>query len=112
MRMAFTLVELLTVLAIMALVASMVVYTNPRQGKAQTVELVAEGVAGMLRKARAMAIVEQAPITVSFNLQNAPGSSGRVINNRSGGHWLRLLRPARMMITGGGRGMSAPWRPR
>ena len=41
------------------------------------------------------AMVEQAPFAIAINIQNAPGSSGRVINNRSGGHWYRMVGPAR-----------------
>jgi hypothetical protein len=40
-----------------------------------------------------MAMDHRSVYGVSFNIQNAPGSSGAVLNNRSGGHWYRVLGP-------------------
>jgi prepilin-type N-terminal cleavage/methylation domain-containing protein len=90
-RRAFTLIELLCVLAIMALLVGMVLTALPRKGDAAAVELAAEQVCAVLQQARNTAIATQASISVVFNIQNAPGSTGRVINNRSGDHWCRIL---------------------
>lgn len=92
---AFTLVELLVVLAIIVLVAAMVGTVSGADGRAAGVRLAAEQVAAMLKQARALALATHEPHAVSFNIQNEPGSSGAVINNRSGGHWCRILRSAR-----------------
>lgn len=109
MRRGFSLVELLAVIGIIAVVVGMVVTTSASSGRGESVELVAEGVASMLRRARAMAIADQASVTVSFNLENAPGSSGRIINNRTGGHWCRIMRAQRAMVgNNSGVGTDAP----
>jgi len=36
---------------------------------------------------------ENRSFAVVFNIENAPGSSGKILNNRSGGHWYRVLGP-------------------
>lgn len=95
-RRAFTLLELLIVMGIAVLLAGMVVTVGSRQARGPLVQLAAEQTAALLRRARAMAIANQVPYTVVFNIANAAGSSGRVINNRTGGHWARIVRPAHL----------------
>lgn len=97
-RAAFTLIELVVVLAIVALLAGMVVISSPRQSRALTVQLAAEQVAATLRTARAMALADHDHYMVSFNISNARGSSGAVVNNRDGGHWWRIVRGRQLMI--------------
>lgn len=90
----FTLIELLIVLAIMASVFGLVAYNfaghNTRR---QSVQAAANELAATFRKARAMAMERKLPFGVVFNIQNDPASSGRVLNNRSGGHWYRIVGP-------------------
>jgi len=93
---AFTLIELLIVMGIAVLLAGMVVSVGSRQARGPLVQLAAEQTAALLRRARAMAIANQVPYTVVFNIANAPGSSGRVLNNRTGGHWARIVKPAHL----------------
>jgi len=57
------------------------------------VESAAQELAGTLRQARALAIRNRAIYAVVFNIQNTPGSSGRVLINGDGGHWYRILGP-------------------
>ena len=95
---SFTLVELLVVMAIAALITGMIVAVGPRTSRAQVVQMAAEQVAAQLRRARALAMANRSPYMVSFNIENAPGSSGRVINNRSGGHWCRIGRSGRANV--------------
>ena len=97
-RQGFTLIELLVVMAIGALITGMIVTIGPRQGRGQVVQMAAEQVAALLRRARAMAMANNSAYMVTFNLENAPGSSGKVINNRSGGHWCRIVRSGRCQI--------------
>jgi prepilin-type N-terminal cleavage/methylation domain-containing protein len=97
-RFGYTLIELLVALAIIAALAAMIVTANPRMSKSASVEMAAEQVCAILRRARTTAIAEHSPTAVIFNIQSAPGSSGRVINNRSGGHWCRVLRSSRSPI--------------
>ncbi len=109
MRRGFTLIELLVVMGIAALLAGMVVAVGSRQARGPLVQLAAEQTAALLRRARTMAIANQVPYTVVFNIANAPGSSGRVINNRTGGHWARIVKPAHLPA---GLGETAPLIPK
>ena len=97
-RPGFTLVELLVVLAIAVSITGLIVGVSPKQNRAQVVQMSAERVASLLRRARSMAVANNSPYAVSFNIENAPGSTGRVINNRSGGHWCRIVRAGRVDI--------------
>ncbi len=54
-------------------------------------------------------MADDTPYGLAINLQNAPGSSGRVINNRSGGHWYRPFGPPRMNLTKAGRQLLIAW---
>jgi prepilin-type N-terminal cleavage/methylation domain-containing protein len=94
LRAGFTLVELLVVLAIIAAVGGMVVSVNSKTNNAAQIEMAGEQVCAMLRKARALAIADQAPYSVVFNIQNKPGTTGIVINNWGGDHYCQILRYA------------------
>lgn len=94
MRRGFSLVELLMVLAIMAVIMGMVFYSfDSKDLRRQVVNEAAEEFAGTVRRARALAIERTASYAIVFHIQNHPDSSGRVLNNRSGGHWYRILGP-------------------
>lgn len=93
-RPGFTLVELLVVLAI--LVAAFALAGGAflrKDGRLQAVKAAAEELAAVCRQARALASARNATHGVVFHLQNHPDSSGRVLNNRSGGHWYRIVGP-------------------
>jgi prepilin-type N-terminal cleavage/methylation domain-containing protein len=92
-RRAFTLIELLLVISLVAIAAAMVLHVPARSGSEVHVRSAAVELAGTLRQVREQAISRRAIFAVSFNVQNAPGSSGLVLNNRSGGHWYRVLGP-------------------
>ncbi len=93
---AFTLVELLMVLAIIGLVMGMLTgLLGRRVIRGDQVRGAAEELMGVLRATRQMAMDHKSVYGVSFNIQNAPGSTGQVLNNRSGGHWYRIIGPAR-----------------
>lgn len=90
----FTLIELLVVIAIVAILGGMMAYSFARpEVRRESVRLAAEELAATLRQARVMAMERKAAHGVVFHIQNAPGSSGIVLNNRSGGHWYRILGP-------------------
>lgn len=93
MRYAFTLIELLLVISLIAIAAAMVLHVSGRSSSDAQVRAAAVELAGTLRQVRELAIRRCAIFAVSFNIQNAPGSSGLVLNNRSGGHWYRILGP-------------------
>lgn len=91
---AFTLVELLVVLAIMAILLGIGLTATLKQDKTDAqVRGAAEGLAAVLRETRTRAMQEQSAFGVVFNLQNQPGTSGSVLNNWSGGHWYRVIGP-------------------
>jgi prepilin-type N-terminal cleavage/methylation domain-containing protein len=93
-RSGFTLVELLVVLAIIAIAMSITLTMPAREQASVQVRLAAEELAATFRATRNRAVEEKAYFAVAFNIQNEPGSSGRILNNRSGGHWYRVLGPA------------------
>lgn len=94
-RSGFSLVELIVVLAIVALVFGMMGSSYAQKdAKAQAVKAAADELAATLRQARQLALERKAVHAVVFNIQNQPGSNGRVLNNRSGGHWYRILGPS------------------
>jgi len=93
-RRSFTLIELVMVIAIMAFLMGMIgslIGLNSIQNT--QVKLAAEQLAAVLRQTRQLAMDHQAMYGVTFNIANAPGSTGQVLNNRSGGHWYRILGP-------------------
>lgn len=94
-RRGFSLVELLIVLAIILIAMSMVVAVGRRDRRGIQVRAAAEELAGVLRQTRANAMERKSIYGVVFNLANARGSSGRILNNREGGHWYRVLGPQR-----------------
>lgn len=90
----FTMLELLVVLAIMVTVFGLVGSGfAKRNGRLQAVQAAANELAATCRKARARAMETHSCHAVVFNIQNDPTSSGRVLNNRSGGHWYRTMGP-------------------
>src|SRR5690606_27676667 len=92
-RGAFSLIEILVAVAILAVLAGMTFLTTGHQQRGAVVRQEAAILAATLRRARGLALAHRATYAVVFNLQNAPGSSGAVLNTRSGGHWSRLLGP-------------------
>jgi len=88
---AFSLIELIIVLAIMMAAAALIMGTPKGDRRLVPVQQAARELAQTFRQARALAIEQQAPVSVTFNVQNAPGSSGKVLNNWNGGHWYRLI---------------------
>ena len=90
-RSAFTLIELLIVVAIIAFAMGMVFMTTSHFQQSNAVESSAYQLASVLREVRGRAIDRRCTYGVVFNLQNAPGSSGKILNNRSGGDWYRVI---------------------
>ena len=90
---AFTLIELLVVISIIAIAMSMVFVLGGRQRDSLQVRAAADELAGVLRKTRNQAIEQKSFYAVAFNITNGTGTSGRVLNNRDGGHWYRVLGP-------------------
>jgi len=93
MRQAFSLVELLIVVAIIVLAMGMTFAIPKGDLRFAQVKGAADELAATMRLARNLAIDKKAAYALAFNIQNAPGSSGLVLNNRSGGHWYRILGP-------------------
>lgn len=99
MRRGFTLVELLVVIAILGIGAGMISSMGfKRDERRALVQGAATELAGVLRQARAYAMDRNIIAAVSFNIANAPGSSGWVLNNRSGGHWYQIVGAAQMRV--------------
>lgn len=94
-RDAFTLVEVLAVMAIVAITVGMIMRGFSHEQRGAQVRAAAEQLAAVLARARGMAIASGGMHGVAFNIENAPGSSGAVLNNRSGGHWYRIIGPVR-----------------
>ncbi len=93
MKRAFTLVELLTVVAIMAILMAMAL-SMPKQDRRRTaVEAASRELAGTLRLARSLAMERRTAYAVAFNIANGAGTSGRILNNWGGGHWYQILGP-------------------
>lgn len=91
MRRGFTLVELLTVAAIIALVMGMALSVPRQDRRRAAVEAAARELAATLRQARSLALERRSSYAVVFNLANGAGTSGRVLNNWGGGHWYQIL---------------------
>ena len=120
-RHSFTLVELMLVIAIMFVIMGMVgsmVGLAPIQNS--QVRLAAEQLAAVLRQTRQLAMDHNSIYGVTFNITNAPGSTGQVLNNRSGGHWYRIVGPHDLGVSFSGYGdyrmpyfisTNMPWAP-
>ncbi|MGH3584592.1 MAG: hypothetical protein ACRDUB_23595, partial [Mycobacterium sp.] len=81
-------------LGVIVLALGLVTAGFPRTDRrVQQVKAAAEELAATCRQARALALARNAAYAVVFNLQNDPTGSGRVLNNRSGGHWYRIVGP-------------------
>lgn len=92
-RAGFTLIEILIVIAVVAILMSLALVSNREDEKEVHVKAAAYELAAVLRETRERAIKSRQMYAVVFNIQNAPGSSGKVLNNRSGGHWYRVMGP-------------------
>jgi prepilin-type N-terminal cleavage/methylation domain-containing protein len=92
-RRAFSLIELLVVILILAILLGVAVAVPWREERGALVSSSADELAAVLRTTRTLAMEKRALYAVVFNIQNAPGTSGLVLNNRSGGHWYRVLGP-------------------
>ncbi len=93
-RDCFTLIELLMVVVIIMLALSMLMsYNGKRDQRSLFVHAEAEQLASVLRKTRGMAMDQKSTFGVAFNITNAPGSSGKILNNRAGGHYYRIIGP-------------------
>jgi len=92
-RQGFTLIEMLIVLLIVVLMIGFVIAIPASDRREEAVRGAAEQLAAVLRETRNRAMRKNTPYAVVFNIQNEPGSSGRILNNRSGGHWYRVLGP-------------------
>jgi type II secretory pathway pseudopilin PulG len=92
-RGGFSLVELLIVILIITLAFGMITLLPQGDKRDADVSAAAEELAGTLRQARTIAMDRRCIAGVSFNIQNAPGTSGKLINNNSGGHWYRIIGP-------------------
>ena len=92
-RRGFTLIEMLMVVAVIGLTATMILGTPRSDEREAQVKAAADELAAVLRSSRAQAIERRAMFGVSFNIANQPGSTGRVLNNRGGGHWYRVIGP-------------------
>ena len=91
----FTLVELLVVIAIMVALMALALSVPSADRKRIAVEAAARELAATLRQTRNMAIERRSTFAVAFNVANAAGSSGQVLNNWDGGHWYQILGPTR-----------------
>jgi type II secretory pathway pseudopilin PulG len=95
-RTGATLIEVLAVVTIIGISLSMVVsFTGRSARRSMQVRIEAEQLASVLRQTQTMAMDRKATFGVAFNIANARGSSGRVLNNRDGGHWYRVIGPSR-----------------
>lgn len=93
-RSAFTLLELLVVVGLIAFLAAMAISLPGGLQRDAEVRSAAEELAATLRRARSIAIERQVIAGVVFHIQNGAGTSGRVLNNHDGGHWYRIVGPA------------------
>jgi prepilin-type N-terminal cleavage/methylation domain-containing protein len=93
-RSAFTLIELIVVMAIIIVVLGLVAFLPDEAKRDGNVQAAAQELMATLRQARSLAMDRRAIYAVTFNIENAPGSSGRVLNNHSGQHWYQILGPS------------------
>jgi prepilin-type N-terminal cleavage/methylation domain-containing protein len=90
-RNGFTMLELLVVVAIIAITAGMIAFVPRSDRRDADVRAAAEELAATLRQARAIAIQQMSITGVAFNIRNGLGTSGKVLNNHDGGHWYRII---------------------
>ncbi len=90
-RQAFTLIEILVVLMIVMIMIGFVIPYSSTDRREAEVRGAAEELAAVLRETRERALLRNYTHAVAFNITNAPGSSGRILNNRKGGHWYRVI---------------------
>lgn len=93
-RGGFTLVEMLAVIAILAIAMGMITYIPTQDKREGAVQAAAEELAATLRSARALAIDKRCSMGVTFNVENGPNTSGKQINNWAGEHWYRIVGPS------------------
>ena len=91
----FTLIEIMVVVTIVVLLAAIGFGTLREQRRDAEVQAEAERLAAFLRQARNRAVAERAAYGVVFNIRNAVGTSGAVLNNWDGGHYYRMIGPGR-----------------
>ncbi len=90
----FTLMELGLVIAVLALMFALIGgIAGRRTIRGNTVRAAVDELVSTLRQARQMAMDHKAVYGVTFNIANAAGSTGQVLNNRGGGHWYRIIGP-------------------
>jgi len=91
---SFTLLELLVVITIMIMALALVAFLPQSANRLGSVRAAAVELAATIRQARSLAMDHRAIYALSFNIEDAPGSSGRILNNFSGQHWYQILGPA------------------
>lgn len=94
MKRGFSLIELIVVLGILSLLMGASAVLLRGETREAHVKAAAEELAAVLRDTRKRAMHDKAAYAVVFNIQNQPGTSGRVLNNGSGGHWYRVVGPS------------------
>lgn len=91
---AFSLVEVLVVIAIFVLLLGLITsFEGRRTIRGDQVKASVDELVTVLRECRQLAMEHKAIYGVTFNIANAPGSTGQVLNNRGGGHWYRIVGP-------------------
>jgi len=108
-RQAFTLIELLVVMAILGIILGIAFAATGRQQRQSQVRAAAEELAAVLSRTRHQAMSRGVALGVAFNIENAPGSSGKVLNNRSGGHWYRVIGPSTHLFSSASIPDAIPW---
>ena len=88
---AFTLVELIVVIGLIAFVMGMIALMPRNSRRDSDVQAAANELAGVIRLARNLAFDKKETCAITFNIQNGPGTSGKVLNNWSGGHWYQIV---------------------
>ena len=95
-RSGFSLIEVMIVLAIVAILFSIGFATLRDQRRTSEVQAQAEQLAAVLRLTRNRAINEETCYGVAFNIRNGLDTSGAVLNNWDGGHFYRVIGPQRI----------------
>lgn len=92
-RAGFSLIEIMVVLTIVVILFGISFASLRGEQKDAEVQAQAEQLAAVLRQVRNRAVGERAAYGVVFNLRNAVGTSGAVLNNWDGGHFYRIIGP-------------------